>query len=360
MIGEAFRLAEQSARLAQARQSVADRYQRGYAVLGQSARLAQTRQSVADRYQRGYAVLGYTRAMLGAYASWPSQAALDTVTLWAAHAHVRDSEGRLAWRATPRLLLMSGEPGSGKSRVLELLALLCPHTFGLDTEPTAAGLAHSLDKEHATVLIDEADVLFGAGKRRESVRAVINAGYTSNGTVLRMRGSRAERTRVFGPVAIAGLDALEKGTGDSLSATLDRCIIIRMKRAAGEVAAIDSKAERAGEILRVALATWAADHLAALTSAEPVIAGAHGRAAQIWGPLAAAGDEVSEEWGQRARSGYAELAERGGVSDDSAADGMDELAGMFGGSEPEEIMPDEDRMPACPEYAAPSPRRWPG
>ena len=123
-------------------------------------------------------VLGYVGAMLAEYASFPSEAALDAVTLWAAHAHIRDDDGRLAFRATPRLLLMSSQPGSGKSRVLELLGRLCPYTYGLDTEPTAAGLAHTLDKEHATALIDEADVLFGAGKRKEAVRAVVNSGYT--------------------------------------------------------------------------------------------------------------------------------------------------------------------------------------
>ena len=205
----------------------------------------------------GQLVLGFAHAMLAEYASFPSAAALDAVTLWSAHAHIRDDDGRLAFRATPRLLLMSSEPGSGKSRVLELLGRLCPYTYGLDTEPTAAGLAHTLDKEHATALIDEMDVLVGSGKRKEAVRAVINSGYTQNGTVLRMRGSHAERARVFGPMALAGLDVLEKSAGNALDATLDRCVIIRMVKSHGHVADLNAKADRAGALLKGALPAWA-------------------------------------------------------------------------------------------------------
>jgi hypothetical protein len=279
----------------------------------------------------GARVLGYTRAMLARYAAFPSEAALTATALWAAHAAVRDGDGRLAWRATPRLLLMSSAPGSGKSRVLELLKLLCPHTFGLDTEPTAAGLAHTLDKEHATALIDEADVLFGRGARKEGVRAVINSGYTRNGTVLKMRGSKAERAKVFGPVAMAGLDVLATSTGEALSATLDRCVIIRMTKASGDIRDIDTQAEHAGELISAALGAWAQDHIIDLVSAEPEMPeGIHGRKAQIWTPLLSIADECG--WGTEGREACDELAVRGGVSDDDQVDAMDELEDMFGGA----------------------------
>jgi hypothetical protein len=302
------------------------------AAMNPSAAVAVRGQSAPVRQREpvdGEVVLGYVHAMLSRYASLPD-GARDAIALWILHSHVRDGEGRLAWRATPRLLLMSSEPGSGKSRVLELLALLCPHTFGLDTEPTAAGLAHTLDKEHATALIDEADVLFGSGKRKESVRAVINSGYTRNGTILRMRGNKAERAHVFGPLAIAGLDVLEKATGDALTALLDRCIIVRMHKAKGDVADLDARAEHAASLLQAALAAWAQDHLGALVTAEPDMPGdVRGRAAQIWQPLIAIGDEISPEWGARAREACDELAVRGGVSDDAQQDAMDELAGIM-------------------------------
>jgi Protein of unknown function (DUF3631) len=269
--------------------------------------------------------------MLSEYAAFSSAAAADAVALWAAHAHVRDGDGRLAWRATPRLLMMSSEPGSGKSRVLELLGRLCPATFGLDVEPTAAGLAHTLDKEHATALIDEGDVLFGKGARKAEVRAIINSGAYQNGTVLRMRGSKAERLRVFGPLAIAGLDVMETATGDSLTALLDRCIIVRMSRSERDVPDLIARADRAGFLLRHALTAWAQDNLAALTAAEPEMPeGVRGRAAQIWTPLLAIADAAGGDWPGRARAACLELTMRHGVSDDMEQDAMDELAGIFG------------------------------
>ncbi|HSR24455.1 MAG TPA: hypothetical protein VLW53_12950, partial [Candidatus Eisenbacteria bacterium] len=90
----------------------------------------------------GDQLLGLIRdKWFGRYARFPSPAALDAVTLWAAHAHMRDEAGVLVFRATPRLFLLSSEPGSGKSRVLELIGMISPACFGLDLEPTPAGLA---------------------------------------------------------------------------------------------------------------------------------------------------------------------------------------------------------------------------
>lgn len=109
----------------------------------------------------GTAVLGYVRAWLANYARWPSEAALDLATLWAAHACARDSDGVLIWEATPRLMFLSSDPGSGKSRALELVSLLVGTRYGLLTEPTAAALAHILGPQHEAVFLDEADLLFG-------------------------------------------------------------------------------------------------------------------------------------------------------------------------------------------------------
>ena len=92
----------------------------------------------------GDQLLDLIRQWLGTYIRFPSAAALDVVTLWAAHAHCRDESGKLVFRATPRLFLLSSEPGSGKSAVLELLNMLCPETYGLTLEPTGPGLVKSM------------------------------------------------------------------------------------------------------------------------------------------------------------------------------------------------------------------------
>lgn len=279
----------------------------------------------------GAQVLDFVAAYLDEFASFASPAARDAVALWAAHSHARGQDGRLAWRATPRLLLVSSEPGSGKSRVLELLGRLCPNTFGLDTEPTVAALAHTIGREHATVLIDEADVLFGRGARKEGVRAVLNSGYLRNGTTLKMRGGKADRVAIFGPVALAGLDVIETATGGTLEALLSRCIRIRMSRAAGPVADLTDRADRGGYLLRQALGSWTGSHTAGFAAAEPELPeGVHGRTAEIWTPLLAIAEAAGADWPDRAWTALYELAVRGGVSSSEDTDAMTELADMFG------------------------------
>jgi hypothetical protein len=247
----------------------------------------------------------------GRYARFPSPAALDAVTLWAAHAHMRDAAGVLVFSATPRLYLLSSEPGSGKSRVLELLGMVCPAAYGLDLEPTAAGLAYTISREHATVLIDEGDVLMGSGARRSGVRTIINGGYTRHGTVLNGKGGKASRVPVFGALALAGLDTLEKATGDLLTALLSRGIKIRMSKAPGgdPPAKMTREAGHQGARAREWLASWAAQVRDQVAGAQPdTPEGIDGRAEQIWEPLLAVADAAGGQWPERARAACSELA----------------------------------------------------
>ena len=247
----------------------------------------------------------------GTFARFPSHAALDAVTLWAAHAHMRDEDGILVFRATPRLYLLSSEPGSGKSHVLELLGRVVPSWFGLDLEPTAPGLVYTISKEHATVMIDESDVLFGAGGRKEAVRAIINGGTYRYGTYLNGRGAKATRVPVFGPLALAGLDTLEKNTGETLKALLSRGVKIRMEKAGGEdrPPKLTRKAEDAAGDAKMWLTRWAAQVRGEVAGAEPEIPeGIEGRAEDIWTPLLAVADAAGGDWPERARAACRELA----------------------------------------------------
>jgi hypothetical protein len=271
----------------------------------------------------------------GHYARFPSAAALDAVVLWAAHAHMRDAQGVLVFSATPRLYLLSSEPGSGKSKVLELLGMVCPATYGLDLEPTAAGLAYTLSRERATVLIDEGDVLLGSGARRAGVRSIINGGYTRHGTVLNGRGSKATRVPVFGALAMAGLDTLEKGTGGLLAALLSRGIKIRMTRAPGgdQPAKMTREAEHQGAGAREWLASWAAQVRDQVAAAQPDMPeGIAGRAEQIWEPLIAVADAAGGQWPERARAACSELALAmpAGSEDGTLEDEFATFAASFG------------------------------
>jgi hypothetical protein len=267
----------------------------------------------------GDLLLDVTRQWIGTYAAL-SEPELDTVTLWAAHCHATDEHGVLVFRVTPRLWLLSSEPGSGKTRVLELLDLICPRSYGALLEPTAPGLIYTLGREHATPLIDEGDILFGSGKRREAVRAVINGGYKCGGTVLTGTGGKATRVPVFGPVAVAALDTLVTHTGETLKATLSRGITVQMHRAAGDAAParLDRTAEDQGAKLQAFLAAWAAQERGTLEDAAPAVPdGVEGRAAEICEPLLAIADAAGGHWPGTARAACEMLA-LAGPRDDGA------------------------------------------
>jgi hypothetical protein len=244
------------------------------------------------------------------YARFGSPAAADAVTLWAAHCWMRDEGGILVTRATPRLYLLSSAPGSGKSHVLELLSMVVPNCHGLDLEPTAPGLAYTLSSEHATVLIDESDVLFGQGTRRQAVRAIINGGYTRRGTYLNGKGGKATRLPIFGPVAMAGLDTMETDTGESLKALLSRGVKIRMEKAPSDnpPAKLTAAAEDAAGKVQYWLERWAGQVRGEVAEATPEIPeGLDGRAEEIWIPLLAIAEAAGGTWPDRARAACREL-----------------------------------------------------
>ena len=281
----------------------------------------------------GDQLLDLIRQWLGTYIRFPSAAAQDVVTLWAAHAHCRDESGKLVFRATPRLFLLSSEPGSGKSAVLELLNMLCPEAYGLTLEPTGPGLVKSM-RNHETVCIDESDVLFGRGNRKEQVRSILNGGYTRNGTYLTGHG----REDVFGPVALAGLDVLEKQTGETLKALLSRGFRIRMVKASKDdrPAKITRVTEGQAAQLKMWLAAWAAQERDGLAEAQPVMPEElDTRAEQISEPLVAVADAAGGDWPERARQACVELALAAVTvteEDEDPADAFAGFAAAFGES----------------------------
>lgn len=271
-------------------------------------------------------------AWLGFFGRYPSPAALDAVTLWAAHTHMRDENGTLVFRATPRLYLLSSEPGSGKSHVLELLMRVVPACHGLDLEPTKAGLVHTLNKERATVLLDEGDLMFAAGQRHSDVRAVLNGGTYRHGTVLNGKGAKANREPVFGAVALAGLDVLETGTGDTLNALMSRGVKIRMEKASGDnrPPKLTRQAEDGADKAKMWLERWAAQVRDEVAAAEPEIPeGIEGRTEDIWTPLLSVADAAGGTWPDRARAACIELALGKPDGGENLEDEFAEFAGSF-------------------------------
>ena len=70
----------------------------------------------------GAELLADVHAFLGRFVAYPSDHAHVAHTLWIAHAHAME-----AWDSTPRIAFLSPEPGSGKTRALEVSEILVPN-----------------------------------------------------------------------------------------------------------------------------------------------------------------------------------------------------------------------------------------
>lgn len=245
-------------------------------------------------------VLTDVRAFLCDYVVFPTEETATAAALWVAHAHALG-----AFDSTPRLAFLSPEPGSGKSRALEVLATLVPRPIHAVNATTNA-LFRSLkdDGPLPTVLYDEIDTVFGpkTADQNDPTRAFINAGHRRGADSIRCVGMGTnqvvEHFSSFCAMALAGLDDLP----DTIAT---RSIIVAMrKRAPHErVKPWRTRNEPQGHALRDALADALAPHMDGLALAEPVMPeGVEDRPADVWEPLLAIADAAGGEWPTLARA----------------------------------------------------------
>ncbi len=261
----------------------------------------------------GTDVLAFARGWLGRYAAWPSEAALDAVTLWAVHAAARDESRALIWRATPRLLLTSAESGSGKSTVMDLLGIMLDGR-GRMPKVTPAKFAEVIGGHQETAFIDEARLMFGAGSASRELQGLLLAGYTRRSTY----AVAGKDLSLFGPVCYAGKDDLIAlaQPGTSLGDLMTRSIVVEMFRPAELVRELDEDGEAFGEALARALTAWCAQERDALRARAAELGqaggadltGDGGRTAQIWRPLFAVADVAGGDWPELARQAHDDLA----------------------------------------------------
>ncbi|OYN79037.1 hypothetical protein CG716_13580 [Mycolicibacterium sphagni] len=211
---------------------------------------------------------------------------------------------------TPRLILDSAEPGSGKTRVLELLALLCRSaklTLSTTTAALYRRIAAAADEglPPPTVLQDEADAIFGKNStpQAEDLRALFNAGYRKGATVDRCEGDaknmRVREFPVHAPVALAGL------AGRMPATILTRGIPLHMRRRRPDQKVADFR-ERDVRVeadpIRDTLEAWASEHEDSLADARPTMPSrVTDRSAEIWEPLLAIADLAGGAWSVKAR-----------------------------------------------------------
>jgi Protein of unknown function (DUF3631) len=282
----------------------------------------------------GAAVLDRVAAFLGRYVAFPSEHALTAVTLWAAHTHAVG-----CFYVTPRLVLDSAEPGSGKTRVLELLNLLV-HRPELTISASTAALFRLISQQPHTILFDEVDAIFNPknGGNYEDLRALLNSGYKRGATVARCVGDAksmaVQRFTVFAPVALAGL------AGNMPATILTRAVVIHMRRRARSerVEPFEEQyAEAEAAPIRQALSEWVRDSSDALVATRPVMPdGVVDRAAEVWRALLAIADQAGDRWPDAGRQAAAHFVLDTAEAPTLGTRLLADLRGLFAG---------QDRMP---------------
>ena len=145
------------------------------------------------------------RAWLGRFIYPMADRDLDLLTLWIAHTHLV-----FETYTTPRLLIESPVPESGKTTVLEHLERLCLRPIQMAAVSSDAMITRLLHSAIHTLLIDEADRSLSPDKPGiESLISVLNSGYKRGATrpVLvptKGGGWDTEMMPTFAPVAMAG------------------------------------------------------------------------------------------------------------------------------------------------------------
>ena len=104
----------------------------------------------------GAKLLNDVHAFLGRFVAYPSEHAQIAPALWIAHTHLTD-----CWDSTPRIAFLSPEPGSGKTRSLEVSELLVPNPVEAVNVSPAYLFRKVADEAGApTLLFDEIDTVF--------------------------------------------------------------------------------------------------------------------------------------------------------------------------------------------------------
>jgi hypothetical protein len=252
-----------------------------------------------DVYERqtgseGRALLDELRAAITRYVILANDETTDAVTCYIAATY-----GVSAWEHATRLMILSPEKRCGKSRLLDVIEATC-HDPLITVNISPAALVRSLGDDPPTLLLDEADTVFGKknADNNEDLRGILNAGHQRSRPYIRwdMMARAPEKCPTFSMAVLAGI-------GEMPDTIMDRSVIARMRRRAGDERVAPYRRRRDEPALRDLgrrVGAWVKANLRALSSAIPEMP-VEDRAADTWEPLVAIADLAGGDWPERIR-----------------------------------------------------------
>jgi hypothetical protein len=270
----------------------------------------------------GARLLAELRQAFTRYVVFPSPQAADAVTLWTAATHAQP-----AWEHAPRLAVVSPLKRCGKSRLLDVVAETC-HAPLITINATIAAVVRSIGQDPPTLLVDEADTLWGTRKQadtNEDLRGLLNAGHQRNRPMLRwdVTSRTAEQLDTFAMALLAAI-------GELPDTIMDRAVVVRMRRRAPGEQVDPYRTRRDApplHDLRERLATWARAHLGELQHAAPAMP-LEDRAADTWEPLIVVADLAGGDWPARARDAAATMTQAEAQQEEDTAASVRLLADL--------------------------------
>lgn len=263
--------------------------------------------------ESGAALLDAAKEFIQRYVKMSEPEAV-VIAVWMMHTHAI-----AAADCTPYLSITSPEKQAGKTRLLEILALLVA-TPWLTGRATAAVLVRKIDAEKPTLLLDESDTAFsGDEEYSATLRGVLNTGYRRSGTYSCCEGKGSEIQyrdfATFCPKAIAGIGQLP----DTVA---DRAIPIRLKRRLKTEPVewfIQREAEPQAAEIRNSLHDWGESNTERLQRARPSFPEClSDRQRETAEPLLAIADACRGTWPDDLRRALIEVFTGASAASDSA------------------------------------------
>jgi len=226
-----------------------------------------------------------------------SQEQAIAVALWVLHTHALEASD-----VTPYLAITSAEKRCGKSRLLDLLALLVARPWAA-VSPSEAVVFRKIARDTPTLLLDEVDAIFHAKANgaAEGLRALLNAGNRRGTSVPRCVGQSQQLVDfpVFCPKALAGIGQLP----DTVA---DRSIPIRLQRRTRDEQVEPFRRrtlEPEAAQLRAKIEQWVEAAVQRLLDLIPSLpTELDDRASDGWEPLLAIADLAAGDWPDTARN----------------------------------------------------------
>jgi putative DNA primase/helicase len=245
-------------------------------------------------------LLNELEAQFGKYIIIRDRVIAPIIPLWICFAWVHDIA-----TYSPVLVIQGGDAETAKTTASKMVGLLTPRAHVI-VEPTGPSLYRFVDRIHPTLIIDDADRLL---PRRPDLTHIINASWTRNTPIPRYDSSGAVYLYdPFCPKVLNGVDLL----AHLAPATSTRCVTIQLLPKLEGEEVIDFRYAPRDEkftVLRRKLQRWAADNMAALSSAKPAMPkGFISRLENNYHLLFAVADLAGGDWPKRARAAAVKLS----------------------------------------------------